>query len=60
MKEKQQEDQGGWSTGSEEWKANKGGEMGRSQVMWGLGGHKRGLGTPRGMAAWVSPCSMAN
>lgn len=46
MMEKQQEGQGGWSTGSENWRANEGGEVGKSQVMWGLGGHGRGLGTP--------------
>lgn len=46
MMEKQQEGQGGWSTGSENWRANEDGEVGKSQVMWGLGGHGRGLGTP--------------
>lgn len=47
MMEKQQGDQSGCSTGSEEWRANIGGEVGRNQVTWGLCDHERGLGTLR-------------
>lgn len=43
-----------------EWRANKGEEVGRSQVTCSLGDHWTALGMLWSGAAWVSPGSMAN